>query len=134
MNAFRLTLLAAVLALPVNALASAWSCSHGNNVREVWIDRPADAYVPCDVMYHKITEGAESTSLWNAQNDDSYCEEKASEFIAKLESWGWVCRETVRGDATGDDMSEDAVSEDTDSGSMTMPEITHDTVEETMDQ
>ena len=88
-------LLTAMLTAPATALADSWSCSSSNNVREVHIDRPADAYVPCEVIYKKLTEGVEDQVLWNAQNDDSYCEEKANAIIAKLEGWGWVCRETV---------------------------------------
>ena len=84
-----------ILMAPLSAIADSWSCSKGRDVREVHVQRPADAYVPCDVVYKKLTEGAEDRVLWNAQNDDSYCEEKARGFIGKLEGWGWVCRETV---------------------------------------
>jgi len=81
--------------MPAGVSAESWSCSSGNNVREVHIERPTSNYVPCNVVYKKLTEGAEDQVLWNAQNDDSYCEEKAEGFIARLESWGWVCAETV---------------------------------------
>jgi hypothetical protein len=84
------------LAAPISAYAESWSCSHGNNVREVHIERPTSEPAPCNVVYRKLTEGVEDQVLWNAQNDDSYCEEKATGFIAKLESWGWVCAETIR--------------------------------------
>ena len=85
----------AVFALPLSAYAESWSCSHGNDVREVQIERPTSSPVPCNVVYKKPTEGVEDQILWNANSDDSYCEEKAQGFVAKLESWGWVCAETV---------------------------------------
>lgn len=82
-------------AVPVSAYAESWSCSHGNDVREVHIERPTSEPVPCNVVYKKRTEGVEDQVLWNAVNDDSYCEEKARAFIAKLESSNWVCTETI---------------------------------------
>jgi hypothetical protein len=30
--------------------------------------------------------------LWEARNTEGYCEEKATEFVRTLESWGWQCR------------------------------------------
>ena len=91
----------AFLAIPVSAYAESWSCSHGNNVREVHVVRTTSEAAPCNVVYKKQTEGVEDQILWNAQNDGSYCDEKAQEFVAKLESWGWVCAETVS-DAAGE--------------------------------
>jgi hypothetical protein len=46
-----------------------------------------------------LTEGSEDQVLWNAQIDESYCEEKARGFIEKLESLGWTCVETIRDEA-----------------------------------
>ena len=89
-------LVASCLASPMGAYADSWSCSHDDNVREVHIERPTGEPVPCDVVYRKLTEGVEDQVLWNAQNDGSYCEVKASEFVAKLEGWGWTCVETIQ--------------------------------------
>ena len=86
----------ACLAIPVSAYADSWSCSHGNDVREVHIERTAGQSAPCHVLYKKQTEGVEDQIPWNAENDGTYCEEKAQGLIAKLESWGWVCTETIR--------------------------------------
>ena len=33
--------------------------------------------------------------LWSADNMEGYCEDKARELVANLESSGWVCLETV---------------------------------------
>jgi hypothetical protein len=98
-------------AAPISAYAESWSCSQDNNVREVHIERPTSESVPCNVVYKKLTEGVDDQILWNAENDDSYCEEKAEAFVAKLESWGWVCAETVHDAAT------DAIPEPGDSTS-----------------
>jgi hypothetical protein len=84
-----------MLTLPAGAYADSWSCRHDNNVREVHVVRPTSASVPCDVVYKKQTEGVEDQVLWHADNDEAYCDEKARGFVAKLESWGWTCVETV---------------------------------------
>lgn len=84
-------ILALSLLAPLSAYADSWSCSNGNLVREVHIEQPSSAPVPCSVVYKKPSEGIDDQVLWNAQKDASYCDEKASGFIVKLESWGWVC-------------------------------------------
>jgi hypothetical protein len=98
-------LAAAIVALPASAYADSWSCSHDDNVREVHVVRTTSASVPCDVVYKKQTEGVEDQVLWHADNEENYCDEKARAFIAKLESWGWVCAETVS------DVTEDVTTE-----------------------
>ncbi len=87
---------AALLMLPLGASADSWSCRHDNDVREVHIERTGSGPVPCQVVYKKLTEGVEDQVLWNAQNQVNYCEEKATEFVAKLEGWGWTCVETIQ--------------------------------------
>ena len=88
-------ILAIALLSPLGAQADSWSCRHDNDVREVHVMTTGEAPVPCEVVYKKLTEGAEDQVLWNAQQDGSYCEAKASEFVARLESWGWTCVETI---------------------------------------
>lgn len=88
-------------ALPVSAYAESWSCSKNDDVREVHVERSTSAPVPCHVLYKKQTEGVEDQILWNANNDATYCEEKAQGLIAKLESLGWVCTETIRDNVMG---------------------------------
>lgn len=94
-------LVVASFAVPAGAYADSWSCSHGNDVREVHIERTTSSPVPCNVVYRKLTEGVEDQVLWSANSDEDYCEKKATDFVAKLESWGWVCAETIRDDAAG---------------------------------
>ena len=84
-----------LLLAPLGAQAESWSCRHDNDVREVHVVTSGEAPVPCEVVYKKLTEGAEDQVLWNAQNDGSYCVSKATEFVAKLEGWGWTCVETI---------------------------------------
>ena len=87
---------AAVLAFaPLAAIADSWSCRHTNDVREIHIERSASGPVPCQVVYKKLTEGVEDQVLWSAENDAEYCVQKATEFVAKQESWGWTCVETI---------------------------------------
>jgi hypothetical protein len=49
-------------------------------------------------MYHKDTEAPDAApeELWNAQNEAGYCEARAAEFVAQLESWGWQCEQAAR--------------------------------------
>ena len=93
----RILQLFTILALGVcfNAYADSWNCSSSDLVREVVIDYPEGGSVPCNVIYKKQTEGFEDQVLWSADNLEGYCEDKARELVANLESSGWVCLETV---------------------------------------
>ena len=93
----RILQLFTMLALSVcfNVYADSWNCSSSDLVREVVIDYPQGGSVPCNVIYRKQTEGFEDQVLWSADKLEGYCEDKARELVAKLESWGWVCLETV---------------------------------------
>ena len=104
------------LAVSFNVYADSWNCSHSDLVREVIIEYPEGGSVPCNVVYKKHTEGVEDQVLWSALNEEGYCEEKAREFVVKLESWGWVCLETVSSDVTADVMTEHAEDEHPDAG------------------
>ncbi len=97
----RILQLFTILAFSVcfNAYADSWNCSSSDLVREVVIDYPEGGSVPCNVIYKKQTEGFEDQVLWSADNQEGYCEEKARELVANLESWGWVCLETVKTEA-----------------------------------
>ncbi|MDJ0905776.1 MAG: hypothetical protein QNI96_07135 [Woeseiaceae bacterium] len=94
-------LLLFALAAPAVALSQdtgKYQCTHGDLVRRVEIFTEPGVAVPCEVHYFKDTEApGESEVLWSAQAQEGYCEQKAAEFIAKLEGWGWDCG---AGDAT----------------------------------
>ena len=71
-------------------------CSHGDLERRVEVVYETGGAMPCQVQYHKDTEApGEPQILWTAQNELGYCEERASEFVGKLEEWGWDCATTV---------------------------------------
>ena len=80
----------AVMLAPVSALANTWSCTHNNLIRTVSIVSE-EGTTRCEVNYTKETEGVEMQTLWSAENQADYCQEKAEGFIAKLTSWGWDC-------------------------------------------
>ena len=84
-------LVAATMLLPLSVNANAWKCEHNGMVREVQVEYLSDGKVPCNVIYDKPTEGIETKVLWFADKQEGYCEEKAQEFVNKLESWGWTC-------------------------------------------
>lgn len=78
------------------AAATRFSCSYDNMVRsiEVVYEQPGFT-VPCSVVYHKETESpGDIKTLWSADNQAGYCEEKATEFSDKLEGFGWDCQST----------------------------------------
>ena len=81
--------------VPLCTYADSWSCSRGNDVREIHIELTTSSPVPCHVVYKKQTEGVEDRVLWSANNNDSFCDEKAQGLVAKLESFEWVCTETI---------------------------------------
>ena len=119
----RIMPVAAVLLLGVSAgvSADAWNCSHDDLVREVVIDYPQGGSLPCDVIYKKQTEGFEDKVLWYAESQEGYCEEKAREFVGKLESWGWVCLETVSAATEEDDTSANVEATIDDAGAESEP-------------
>lgn len=47
-----------------------------------------DTDTVCEVSYEKST-GVQT--LWSAYNERDYCLDKAKEFVAKQEGWGWNC-------------------------------------------
>lgn len=116
LNQFLVLLL---LCAPFTAYADSWSCRQVNNVREVHIERTTPNPVPCQIVYRKLTEGVEDQVLWSAEFDPNYCDARAREFISKLESFGWVCVETIRDDAgviVGGDNSEGEGTVDSNTG------------------
>ncbi|TVZ39608.1 hypothetical protein P886_4013 [Alteromonadaceae bacterium 2753L.S.0a.02] len=77
-----------------NANASGnYTCALNGLVRRVEIAYDdATLKVPCAVNYYKDSEAPnEMSTLWSAQNMAGYCEEKANQFVEKLQSWGWSC-------------------------------------------
>ena len=98
---FSLAVSFALLAIPFSSQAASWSCKSDNNVREIIIQTESPSSpVPCSVVYKKVTEGEADQTLWTAENDASYCEEKAKAFVDKQVSWGWTCEETMAGEGT----------------------------------
>jgi hypothetical protein len=85
----------ALLTTPLIAVAQSgdsYECTMGGLVRRVVIEREGSAPVPCAVAYYKDTEApGQRQVLWSAENEASYCSTRASEFVAKLEGWGWRC-------------------------------------------
>jgi len=63
-------------------------CSLNNQERVIELKYPMGTPTPCLVNYSK--EG-DTQTLWRAQNQQGYCEEKAQEFVSKQEGWGWRC-------------------------------------------
>lgn len=85
----------ALACVPLVALAHddhSYRCTSGDAVRRIEVVHADGAPVPCAVNYHKDTEApGSSEELWTAANDAGYCEARAEEFAARLESLGWAC-------------------------------------------
>ena len=76
-------------------------CTHGTQERIITIIyQDQEAKIPCEVQYQK--EGVTET-LWSAQGQVGYCEEKAQAFVEKQRGWGWSC------EAAGEAMAEDGM-------------------------
>jgi len=68
-------------------------CTNGYQERVVSIIyQDQDAKVPCDVQY---TKNGQTETLWHAENEYGYCDDKAEEFIQKLNELGWLCGDKV---------------------------------------
>lgn len=72
--------------------ASSWVCTNAGLTRQVVVFYPeAPARLPCKVFFAKPTENVLPRALWEAQNTLNYCEDRAAEFVEKLNSSGWHC-------------------------------------------
>jgi hypothetical protein len=80
-------------AIGISNAAYATQCTQDDLTRIVTIvySEPGQP-TPCEVLYEKSSEG-DSMTLWRAQNQPGYCEERASEFVEKLSQLGWSCTE-----------------------------------------
>lgn len=63
-------------------------CRHGKQERIIEVAYLTEASVPCEVRYSK---NEETQVLWNAANEEGYCEKQARAFVEKQEGWGWQC-------------------------------------------
>jgi len=87
------TMLSTLIGLAISATSMAADniktvCEHGNQTRIIEVVYTGEGAVPCEVRYSK-EEGTQT--LWNANNAEGYCEEKATAFVEKQKGWGWNC-------------------------------------------
>jgi len=95
-NLAGLTVALALCSIPFASQAASWTCKSGNAVREIVVQSQSPSSpVPCSVVYKKVSEGVPDKTLWTAENDATYCEEKAKAFADKQVSFGWTCIESV---------------------------------------
>ena len=72
-------------------LAADFTCTSGSSKRAILIQYERQySFVPCQVVYEKEPEGTKET-LWKAQNQAGYCEEKAEYLARRLRGFGWLC-------------------------------------------
>lgn len=65
-------------------------CRYEGNQRIIEVLYTGDGNIPCVVQYTKENS---TESLWRAEVEIGYCEEKAANFITKHEGWGWQCQQ-----------------------------------------
>lgn len=67
-------------------------CKNGTMIRRVKVGVGGEQR-GCKVSYLKETEEPQAGEkiLWNAQQESSYCQEKAQGFVEKLKGMGWSC-------------------------------------------
>lgn len=79
------------LLIPLAAAAqesTTTNCTRDSQVRIIEVVYPQAADLPCEVHY---TKGGKTETLWMASNESGYCENKAAEFVARQQGWGWSC-------------------------------------------
>ncbi len=82
---------ALLVCTPALATANLTQCTNGDLHRSVEVVYSDPGHpVPCEVLYNKPSEGTQE-SLWQANNEAGYCEDRAREFIGKLGEMGWAC-------------------------------------------
>ena len=92
-NLLRLAV-ASTICTPFLAIADITECTNGGMSRTVEVVYSDPGHpVPCEVLYNKPNEGTQE-SLWQANNQAGYCEERAREFIVRLGELGWACGES----------------------------------------
>jgi|TARA_Y100000310_G_scaffold338011_1_gene426538 hypothetical protein len=71
-------------------------CSHDGNERRIEVVYLSeDKRVPCEVRYIKDSA---AKVLWNARQQEGFCESKAESFAEKQKSWGWSCNRSDESD------------------------------------
>lgn len=84
----KMTSLALCLVASQQATAISFECKLDDSIRTISVSYPEQTPVPCQVQY---TKDGDTKVLWQANNTEGYCEERAREFVSKHESWGWQC-------------------------------------------
>lgn len=61
-------------------------------IKVIYDDPMADA--ACKVRYRKKDEAPGFKKiLWRAEYEVGFCQTKASELVARLQNWGWTCKD-----------------------------------------
>lgn len=101
-------------------IGQAWSateqtyiCTQSGQERVIELKYPMGTATPCSVNY---TKEGDTQTLWRAQNQEGYCEEKTKGFVSKQEGWGWRCTLAMLDDSEGETMTDEAVLEATAEG------------------
>jgi hypothetical protein len=78
--------------LTAEVAAGSWTCRQDGLTRHVVVFYPeAPAQLPCKVFYSRPEENVMPRALWESENTQGYCEQKAAGFVRKLSSAGWRC-------------------------------------------
>lgn len=91
----------AVSVIAAGAVAEEFQCQRGELVRRIEVRFADDAdRLPCEVIYWRDSEApGQPQSLWNAEHQLDYCQDRAREMVEQLENAGWACAATPIGSA-----------------------------------
>ena len=68
-------------------------CKQDTRVRRVTLSTSNEEGLACKVSYLKESElPGQAKVLWSAKEKPGYCQEQATAFVQKLQSWGWTCQ------------------------------------------
>ena len=90
---FQATAFAITLIWSQLLFAESTTCSNGDLHRTIEIKyaEPGKS-VPCEVLYRKSPEGTVD-SVWRANHEAGFCENKAKQMINNLADMGWKCED-----------------------------------------
>ena len=90
-SSIALVSLVSLFASSVSFAEPVYQCDSASETRTVAIVyENTEASVPCRVDY---TKNDSVQTLWRAENEAGYCEDKAQAFLDKLVGWGFSCSE-----------------------------------------
>lgn len=69
-----------------------YACTKETDSRKIIVDYPRGTPLPCRVNYDKSPKASQEVeTIWQAINEEGFCEARADNLAARLKSTGWDC-------------------------------------------